>query len=278
MENPESKKSTKIPDAAYDWGKKAPDSEERVFLQGPHKRRSELRRLVRIFFEFIHGFRSLHFVGPCVTVFGSARFAKTHPYYELSRQVGAELARVGFTVMTGGGPGLMEAANKGAKEAGGRSVGCNIHLPKEQHPNPYLDCWVEFRYFFVRKMMLAKYSYAFIAMPGGFGTLDELFEIATLIQTGKMKNFQLVLMGSEYWNPLLEFLKTLRDKYQTIDPLDFDRITVSDSPVEVAEFIKTRTMKDFGLSYGIPPKRRWFLGESALGLKTNNESRKEAAR
>jgi uncharacterized protein (TIGR00730 family) len=278
METPENKKSTKIADNAYTWGKKDRDPEERLFLQGPNPRRSEFRRAIRIFFEVIHGFRCLHFVGPCVTVFGSARFAETHPFYELTRQVGAELAQAGFTVMTGGGPGLMEAANRGAKDVGGRSVGCNIHLPHEQHHNRYLDVWVEFRYFFIRKMMLAKYSYAFVAMPGGFGTLDEVFEIVTLIQTGKMKNFQIVLMGSEYWKPLIEFLKTLRDKHQTIDPLDFDRVIVSDSPNQVANLIKERTMKDFGLSYTPPAKRRWYFFESARSVKTNNEAQKEADR
>src|SRR5207253_10235026 len=139
-------------------------------------------RAVRIFWQVLHAFRALHFVGPCVTVFGSARFRTDQPYCVLARDVGARLARAGFTVMTGGGPGIMEAANRGAKEAGGYSVGCNIELPKEQRPNRYLDRWVTFRHFYVRKLMLVKYSYAFIALPGGFGTLDEIFETATLIQ------------------------------------------------------------------------------------------------
>ena len=173
---------------------------------GPQPRAQELLRAIRIFTEFMRGFRALHFVGPCVTVFGSARFRENHPYYALARQCGAELARAGFTVMTGGGPGIMEAANRGAKEAGGRSIGCNIRLPKEQQPNPYLDRWITFRYFFVRKVMLVKYSYAFITLPGGFGTLDEIFETATLIQTGKIREFPLVLMGREYWQPLLAFM------------------------------------------------------------------------
>ncbi len=154
----------------------------------------------------MYSFRNLHFVGPCVTVFGSARLTEPHPYYLLARELGAQIARAGFTVMTGGGPGLMEAANRGAKDAEGVSIGCNITLPKDQKPNHFLDKWVEFRYFFVRKLMLAKYSYGFIAMPGGFGTLDEFFEIATLVQTGKIKNFPVILMGAEYWTPLLRFL------------------------------------------------------------------------
>jgi uncharacterized protein (TIGR00730 family) len=147
----------------------------------------ELIRVLRIMVEFVRGFRALHFVGPCVTVFGSARFKEDHPYYALGREVGRELARAGFTVMTGGGPGIMEAANRGAKEVGGRSVGCNIELPAEQKPNQYLDRFITFHHFFVRKVMLVKYSYAFVALPGGFGTLDEIFETATLVQTGKIR-------------------------------------------------------------------------------------------
>src|SRR5712691_750720 len=189
------------------WGKTPGAPEEVRFLQGPQERRRELARAVKIFFEFMRGFRALHFVGPCVTVFGSTRFREDHPYYALAREVGARLARAGFTVMTGGGPGIMEAANRGAKEAGGRSIGCNIELPQEQKPNPYLDKWITFRHFYVRKVMLVKYSYAFIALPGGFGTLDEIFETAVLIQTGKIREFPLVIMGREFWQPLLDFMR-----------------------------------------------------------------------
>ncbi|HEY1270011.1 MAG TPA: TIGR00730 family Rossman fold protein, partial [Candidatus Binatia bacterium] len=171
------------------WGKTPGADEERRFLYGPQERSRELVRAIKIFCEFMRGFRTLHFVGPCVTVFGSARFRDDHEYYRMARDVGARLARAGFTVMTGGGPGIMEAANRGAKEAGGRSIGCNIELPEEQKPNPYLDKWITFRHFYVRKVMLVKYSYAFVALPGGFGTLDEIFETAVLIQTGKIKEF-----------------------------------------------------------------------------------------
>src|SRR5262245_34492619 len=163
-----------------EWGKVPADTAEERFLQGPKTRRFEFARLLRIMMEFLRGFRKLHFVGPCVTVFGSARFKEDHEYYELGREMGRRLAQAGFTVITGGGPGIMEAANRGAKDAGGPSIGCNIRLPVEQKPNPYVDQFIEFRYFFVRKVMLAKYSYGFVALPGGFGTLDELFEIATL--------------------------------------------------------------------------------------------------
>ena len=245
------------------WGKGAEDTEERHFLAGPHRRQMELRRAFRIFAECIRGFRRLHFVGPCVTVFGSARFGEGHAYYDLTRSLGRELARVGYTVMTGGGPGLMEAANRGAKDVGGISVGCNIRLPKEQKPNDYLDRWVQFRYFFVRKLMLAKYSYAFVAMPGGFGTLDELFEIATLIQTGKVKDFPIFLMGHEYWEPLLDFAKSKLLRLGAIDLKDFSSLVVSDSPEEVAERIRDEGISRFSLSERPKFEPRWWLGERA---------------
>jgi hypothetical protein len=231
------------------------------FLEGPQRRGFELARVLRISWEFIRGFRRLHFVGPCVTVFGSARFGERHRWYELARRVGQRLAGAGFTVMTGGGPGLMEAANRGAKEAGGRSLGCNIVLPKEQKPNPYLDDWITFRYFFVRKVMLIKYSYAFIALPGGYGTLDEIFETATLIQTGKILDFPLVLMGRDYWQPLLDFLRDRLLAEQTIDRSDLERIQVSDDPEDVVRGIHGVALHRFGLGYGLRLKRRWWLGE-----------------
>jgi uncharacterized protein (TIGR00730 family) len=240
--------------------KASPATDEARFLRGPQSRGSELMRLLRIGSECVRGFRRLHFLGPCVTVFGSARFPEGHPYYEMTQAVGAELARAGFTVITGGGPGLMEAANRGAKQAGGHSVGCNIVLPKEQEPNPYLDEFVEFRYFFVRKVMLAKYSYAFVAMPGGFGTMDELFEIATLIQTGKVKKFPVFLMGSDYWAPLGVMLKEMVAQ-KTIDPADADLFQVSDSPQTVASAIRDVGLAQFGLSYGPKARKRWWLGE-----------------
>src|ERR1700682_1995350 len=208
--------------------------EERYFLEGPKSRGRELYSVLTILREFIKGFRALHFVGPCVTVFGSARFPETHRYYELARRVGACLARDGFTVMTGGGPGIMEAANRGAKEAGGRSIGCNIELPKEQSPNAYLDRWVTFKHFFVRKVMLVKYSYAFIAMPGCFGTLHEVTEAATLIQTGKIAGFPMVLVGVEFWKPFLDFMRNTLIKEGTIDPTDVDLLFVTDSAEEGA--------------------------------------------
>ncbi len=245
------------------WGKATASPEEEIFLEGPHSRGFELGRAFRIFRELIHGFRALHFVGPCITVFGSARFPATHPYYALTRELGAAIAQARFTVMTGGGPGLMEAANRGAKEAHGVSVGCNIVLPKEQKPNPYLDKWVEFRYFFVRKMMLVKYSYGFVAAPGGFGTLDELFEVATLIQTGKIKNFPVVLLGVEYWSPLLQFIRQSLLTQAAIDQRDLDQIFVTDSPAEAVSFIQSRVMDNFGLRY-VPKRPRKLLLERGV--------------
>ncbi|MGE5219646.1 MAG: TIGR00730 family Rossman fold protein [Chloroflexota bacterium] len=243
------------------WGVTPGAPEVVRFLEGPQRRIAELLRATRIFFEFMRGFRALHFAGPCVTVFGSARFTESHPYYHLARQCGAELARAGFTVITGGGPGVMEAANRGAKEFGGRSIGCNIQLPKEQKPNPYLDQWITFRYFFVRKVMLVKYSYAFIALPGGFGTLDEIFETATLIQTAKIREFPLVLMNKEFWRPLLDFMSDRLVQERTIDRTDLDRLIVTDSAQEAVAAITDVAKRRFGLTYGPRMKRRWFFGE-----------------
>jgi uncharacterized protein (TIGR00730 family) len=160
----------------------------------------------RMFQEFVGGCRALHDVGLAVTVFGSARFHEGHPHYRLARELGRELARRGYAVITGGGPGIMEAANRGAREAGGLSIGCNIVLPHEQKPNPYLDRSIDFDYFFVRKVMLVKYSVGFVLMPGGYGTLDEIFETATLVQTGKIRRFPIVAMGRDYWQGMLDFI------------------------------------------------------------------------
>jgi len=234
---------------------------ELKFLSGPQPRGFELRLALHIFFEFLRGFRVLHFVGPCVTVFGSARFSEGHPYYDLARKVGTLLARAGFTVMTGGGPGMMEAANRGAKDVGGRSVGCNIELPHEQRPNPYLDKMVSFRHFFVRKVMLVKYSYAFVAMPGGFGTLDEIFEAATLIQTAKIDHFPIILIGVDYWQPLLDAIRGPLLREGAISATDVDIFQVTDSIEEAVAGIQAIGMHKFGLTYGPRVKRCWYLGE-----------------
>ena len=239
----------------------AKPTSERKFLEGAQPRGLELLWAVRVFWQFFRGFRALGFEGPCVTVFGSARFKEDHRYYVLARELGANLSRAGFTVMTGGGPGIMEAANRGAKESGGRSIGCNIELPEEQFPNPYLDKMVLFRHFFVRKVMLAKYSYAFVALPGGFGTLDEVFEAATLIQTGKTKDFPVILMGVEFWAPLMEFLRGAMLAAGTIHQIDIDRILLTDDPQEATAWIVDAAMRKFGLSYRKERPRRWWLFE-----------------
>ncbi len=235
-----------------------PNPPERLFLSGPRSRRKELGAILQIAWEFIQGFRKLHFVGPCVTVFGSARFEQGHPYYELARKVGARLARTGFTVMTGGGPGIMEAANRGAKEAGGYTVGCNIVLPEEQRPNPYLDRSITFEHFFVRKVMLVKYSYAFVAMPGGFGTMDELFEALTLIQTKKIDDFPVVLMGTEYCRPLMSVVFKMVAA-GTISNTDLDLLLVTDSIDDAMDHIHEHAIASFGL--GETPHKLKALGE-----------------
>jgi hypothetical protein len=227
---------------------------ERYFLEGPQTRRSELAMLWRIAREFFYGFRKLHFIGPAITVFGSARFKEDHPYYKLGVEVGAAISRLGFTVLTGGGPGVMEAANRGAKEAGGKSVGCNIVLPFEQKPNPYLDLMLEFRYFFVRKVMLVKYSYGFVVLPGGVGTMDELFEALTLIQTGKIRDFPVVLMGSGYYDELFDLLYEMREA-GTISPNDLDLVKVTDSVEEAMEHIESYATQKLGFRRILTPTR-----------------------
>ncbi|MBM4200223.1 MAG: TIGR00730 family Rossman fold protein [Gammaproteobacteria bacterium] len=195
---------------------------EKLFLRGRQKRGEDLESAVKFFLEFLKGFESFEFEGPCVTVFGSARFTQGHRYYELARQLGERLALAGYAVMTGGGPGIMEAANRGAREAGGLSLGCNIQLPREQKPNPYLDRFIEFEHFFVRKVMLVKYSCAFVVMPGGFGTLDEAFEVITLVQTGKLERFPVVAMGFEFWDQLTAFMRDTMFAEGTIAAEDVD--------------------------------------------------------
>jgi len=237
---------------------------ERLLLEGPHSRWREFTLLVGTVRDFLRGFRALHFAGPCVTVFGSARIPETSPDYALGRQVGARLSAMGFTVMTGGGPGMMEAANRGAREAGGRSVGCNIRLPREQHPNPYLDRWVTCDYLFVRKVLLFKYSYAFVVMPGGMGTMDEMFEALTLIQTGKIEPFPVVLMGTGYWAPLRSFLGDMVTK-GTISPADLRLMLFTDDVDEMARHLEENAVRRFRLRERRPPRALPWLGEHAVG-------------
>jgi uncharacterized protein (TIGR00730 family) len=235
---------------------------DEIMLEGPHSRFEELLTLFRIMADFLRGFRVLHFVGPCVTVFGSARIKADTPEYQLAREMGAGIARLGFTVMTGAGPGLMEAANRGAKEIGGRSVGCNIRLPFEQQPNEYLDRCVTLNYFFVRKTLLIKYSYAFVVMPGGAGTLDELFEALTLIQTGKIQNFPIVVMGTEYWRALVSVLEKMA-QLGTISTADLQLVYVTDSVEEALEHIRAKAIEPFGLRRVVRRHLPW-LGERGL--------------
>ncbi|HET9056248.1 MAG TPA: TIGR00730 family Rossman fold protein [Chitinophagaceae bacterium] len=230
------------------------------FLAGPQSRWKEFKFTIKTMVDFVRGFRALHFSSPCVTFFGSARFKEDHEYYKLTQKLGGEIAKLGFTIMTGGGPGIMEAANRGAKEVGGRSVGCNIVLPMEQRPNPYLDKWVNINHFFVRKILLIKYSYAFIVMPGGFGTLDELFEAMTLVQTNKIKDFPIVIFSREYHKDLLEHIEQMKKK-GTISATDLKSFLITDSVEEAISFIQEESIKQFNLQ---PEKKyspfRW-LGE-----------------
>src|SRR5215831_10774685 len=213
-----------------------PGGAEREFLTTVRTPQKERVRLKRINDEFKRAFKMCHEIGPAVTVFGSARFKERHPYYQLAREVGTELARAGFTTLTGGGPGIMEAANRGAYETGGQSVGLNIILPHEQKPNPYVDQTINFHYFFTRKLCLVKYSCAFVVMPGGLGTLDELFEAATLIQCQKIGPFPLILIGEEFWDGFREWGRyMIQEGVFTQEEIGFGRVT--DSPKEAVELI-----------------------------------------
>ena len=244
-----------------------PECADEIFLEGPRSRFAEFFTLLRVMRDFLRGFRALHFVGPCVTVFGSARIPRDDPNYDLAREMGAAIARLGFTVMTGGGPGIMEAANRGAKEAGGRSVGCNIELPYEQAANAYLDVCVRMHYFFVRKALLVKYSYAFVVMPGGAGTLDELFEALTLIQTAKIKNFPVVIMGTDYWKGLIDFMNTMAQRGM-IAEADLSLIFATNSVDEAIAHIRSKAIETFGLRRVAHRRRHWpWLGERALSRK-----------
>ena len=226
-------------------------AKEQVYLEGPKSRTYELRFVCKVFLEFIKGFRTLHFAGPCITVFGSARFKENHPYYKVAMEFGKRIAALGFTVMTGGGPGIMEAANRGAYESGGKSVGCNIVLPHEQKENPYLTKTITFDHFFVRKTMLVKYSYAFIIMPGGFGTMDEFFEILTLIQTKVVTQFPVVLYGESYYKGLIKQLEFMA-KQGTLAEEDLKLViltnNIDDAMQHISKYIST--------NYVIKPRRK----------------------
>jgi len=230
---------------------------EQVYLEGPKSRSYELGFAFRVFQQFIMGFRHLHFVGPCITVFGSARFKEENEYYQHAREFGKRIAAIGFTTMTGGGPGIMEAANRGAFENGGRSVGCNIRLPFEQVANKYLHTSVTFEHFFVRKTLLIKYSYAFIILPGGFGTMDEFFETLTLIQTKTITGFPLVLFGTKFYKELWEAMQDMAVR-GTISKQDMDLVLFTDDVEEAM----THITKYIRSNYKIMPRRKlWWLLE-----------------
>lgn len=237
-----------------------PGNEEKYFLEGPRSRAREFFFSLRVLWEFIRGFRMLHFVGPCIAVFGSARVKPGTQYYEQAREMGTGIAGLGFTVMTGGGPGIMEAANRGAKEAGGRSVGCNIILPKEQAPNNYLDRCFSSSYFFIRKVLMFKYSYGFVIMPGGIGTMDEFFEALTLIQTHKIQDFPVVLMNKHYWEPVMPLFHKMLDEYM-INPEDLKYMLFTDSTEEALKHISKFAVEKYHAKRKVIFKKYLLLGE-----------------
>jgi uncharacterized protein (TIGR00730 family) len=230
----------RLPASDEAWPKRPDPAQERSFLRGRRENAEELATAGRVFLEFVRGFAALGPVGPCVTVFGSSRFPEGHPYYEMARALGRRLAEEGYAVLTGGGPGIMEAANRGAKEGSGLSLGCNIELPQEQAPNPYLDRFVDFEYFFVRKVMLVKYSQAFVVMPGGLGTLDEVFETATLMQTRKIESFPIIAMGTDFWRHMGTFMQEALLAEKTIDEADTELFDLTDSVEEAVEIVRSK--------------------------------------
>ena len=232
-------------------------AKEPVYLEGPKSRGYELVFAIRVFWQFIRGFRTLHFVGPCITVFGSARSKENDPYYKAAREFGKRIAGIGFTTMTGGGPGIMEAANRGAFENGGGSVGCNIKLPFEQKPNHYMQTSITFDDFFIRKMMLQKYSYAFIVMPGGFGTMDEFFETLTLIQTKSITQFPMVLYGKEYHRYFMQYIEYMAEQ-GTISKEDMSLVLLTDDINEAMDHICRYVEKNYHIKRR---KRAWWLLE-----------------
>ena len=240
---------------------KAPEriipAKSHVYLEGPKSRGFELSFAFRVFWQFIRGFRTLHFAGPCITVFGSSRFKEDNEYYKAAREMGKRIAQTGFVTMTGGGPGIMEAANRGAFENGGISLGCNIQLPFEQIPNKYLTKSITFEHFFVRKVLLTKYSYAFIIMPGGFGTMDEFFETLTLVQTKTVTQFPIVLFGKEYYRELWVMIGHMVAR-GAIAEEDLSLVLLTDNIDEAMNHIFNYIQKNYKIK---PRKRSWWLLE-----------------
>ncbi len=250
MEKPEGKNNRKY------FNLKLIPKPESGFLYEPQSRFQNFKFALQVFKEFMKGLRALHFVGPCITVFGSARFSEDHSYYKEAYEFGKAIAKMGGTVMTGGGPGIMEAANRGAYENGGKSVGCNIQLPHEQMQNPYMHKWVTIKYFFVRKVLLLKYSYGFVVMPGGFGTMDELFETATLIQTNTIQSFPVVVFGKEYYKDLRDLIENMKQE-RTISEDDTQLILFTDDVNEGMDHIRKYLRKNYFMSR-IKPSRWLF--------------------
>lgn len=245
------------------WGKATGDAREIPLLEGPKGLVHDFIRAADIWREILKGFIAFRGLSNCVTVFGSARVAEDSSFYSLARQFGHEIARNGLPIMTGGGPGIMEAANRGAKDGNGISIGCNIKLPREQAPNSYLDRWITFRYFFVRKLMLIRYSVGFVVLPGGFGTLDELFEALTLIQTGKIKNFPIILVSRTYWEPLITLVRETLLANRMIDEIDLRRLFVTDSAQEAVDCILSCASGRFNVPLKSAPSHCRLCGDDS---------------
>jgi uncharacterized protein (TIGR00730 family) len=244
------------PEAKPLAGRRMTRTEDEALLQQtapPEFLDSDPWRSLRILSEFVEGFDALAEVGPAISVFGSARTKAGHPMYEMARELGRLLAKAGYSVITGGGPGIMEAANRGCQEGGRLSIGCNIELPMEQGLNPYVDLGIEFRYFFARKVMFVKYADAFVIFPGGYGTLDELFEALTLIQTHKVQDFPVILIGTEYWAGMLDWIKGSLLKEAAINEADVDLLRLTDDPKEAVRIIKGYARSQRGAAAAVEP-------------------------
>jgi uncharacterized protein (TIGR00730 family) len=243
-DKPDRRRSGRItirPDARQLAGGRMTRTEDEALLQSPTRPEfldSDPWRSLRILSEFVEGFDALAGVGPAVSVFGSARTKADHPHYAMARELGRMLAEAGYAVITGGGPGIMEAANRGCQEGGALSIGCNIELPMEQGLNPYVDLGVEFRYFFARKVMFVKYADGFVIFPGGYGTLDELFEALTLIQTHKVRDFPVILMGTDYWSGMLDWIRGSVLAEAAINAEDVDLLRLTDDPNEAVRILR----------------------------------------
>jgi uncharacterized protein (TIGR00730 family) len=265
-------------DATHLAGGRMTRTEDEALLQRPARPEfldSDPWRSLRILSEFVEGFDAMAAVGPAVSVFGSARTKPNHRYYRQARELGRMLAKAGYGVITGGGPGIMEAANRGCQEGGGLSVGCNIELPMEQGLNPYVDLGVEFRYFFARKVMFVKYADAFVIFPGGYGTLDELFEALTLIQTHKVRDFPVILMGTEYWTGMIDWIRASLLAEAAINPEDVDLLRLTDDPEEAVTIIGAYQDRHRAAAAAVKPETK-PIGEKDVEKPTSKAERAES--